>query len=93
MQFTQCDANQWKNLCQPAFFQGVEMSRQWRWERQNDRSGKRRTDCVIALVPTQQEEDFSFVVRVGHRAGWELVRFLGFDQSVVHDTSSQEDGS
>ncbi|KAF4475377.1 hypothetical protein CGGC5_v016034 [Colletotrichum fructicola Nara gc5] len=74
----------------PAFYQAVRTARQWCWERQKDaaqdarpNTDEERTDCVVALIPDNDNEDISFVFRVGYKAGWEIVQYLEFESTNI----------
>ncbi|KZL80476.1 hypothetical protein CI238_13159, partial [Colletotrichum incanum] len=60
------------------FQQAVEVSDQWRQERA---ANNQRTSCVVAIISENQKEDISFVIRVGHDQGWEIIRYLDFQDA------------
>ena len=64
--------------------EALRTSRQWGWERQTDAaspSPEKRTSCIIAVVPNNNELDITFIMRVGNRAGWEIVKYMDFSSS------------
>jgi hypothetical protein len=52
------------------FFEAVQSSHQWKWERH---LGGSTTDCLNALVPEDQSQDISIILLVGQLKGFELI--------------------
>ncbi|RMJ05318.1 hypothetical protein CDV36_014000 [Fusarium kuroshium] len=65
-----------------AMLQAMKTSRQWCWERRREaltmEQNGLRTDSIIAMIPRDDAQDISFILRVGFKAGWEIVRQLEF---------------
>ncbi|RKK66881.1 hypothetical protein BFJ69_g14995 [Fusarium oxysporum] len=62
-----------------AMFQAVTLSQQWlfeRWQENVSPAGEMRTDAIVAMIPKDKTQDISFLLRVGYRAGWEIVQHL-----------------
>ncbi|KAK7398730.1 hypothetical protein QQX98_011892 [Neonectria punicea] len=72
-------------LADSPMLQAMKAGRQWRWERQRDavfsESSEIRTDSIIAMIPDVDTQDISFVLRVGYKAGWEILKHLDFRSS------------
>ncbi|EXL39509.1 hypothetical protein FOCG_17886 [Fusarium oxysporum f. sp. radicis-lycopersici 26381] len=66
-------------------FQALKTSRQWRWERAQDTASSRpqgQTNCLIALLPNSDMNDFSFVIKVGNKTGWAIIDYLEYAESI-----------
>lgn len=63
-------------------FKAMKTGRQWCWERKREavttEANDLRTDSIIAMIPGDDAQDISFMLRVGHKAGWEIVDQLEF---------------
>lgn len=66
-------------------FEAMKTSRQWRWERAQDMASLRpqgQTNCIIALLPNSDINDFSFVIKVGNQTGWAIIDYLQYAESI-----------
>ncbi|KAH6883890.1 hypothetical protein B0T10DRAFT_136942 [Thelonectria olida] len=85
MQFTRAEVKRLEELFRGSpFLPAIKASRQWRWERAREATSSQseaRTDCMIALVPGSEMQDFSFAVRVGYEAGMKIAERLFYGQS------------
>lgn len=84
-------------LTDKALLNAMQKSRQWRWERSQDRgSFVKRTDCIVAMIPNSVQ-DISIMIRAGYEEGWAIVAALGFQSSNVLGMQStlpgEEDGN
>ena len=78
-------------LADSLMLKAMKASRQWRWERGRDAllspSDGMRTDSIVAMIPNTDAQDISFVLRVGYKAGWQILQYLDFrlsqDQSYL----------
>jgi hypothetical protein len=72
-------------LADSPMLKAMKVGRQWCWERQRDavvpESNELRTDSIIAIIPDNVAQDISFILRVGYRAGWEILQYLDFRSS------------
>ena len=59
-------------------FGAVQTSAQWEQER---RTGELTTDCLIAFIPRNQNEDISIILSIGHQKGLEIINLLLEDES------------
>lgn len=66
MQLTGAIINRLEALLGPdsPLLQAIKSSLQWRWERAREES--LRTDCIIAMIPASEMQDFSIVIKVGY---------------------------
>lgn len=69
MQLTGAIINRLEDLLGPdsPLLQAIKSSLQWRWERAREES--LRTDCIIAMIPASEMQDFSIVIKVGYAQG------------------------
>ncbi|KAK5093391.1 hypothetical protein LTS08_008922 [Lithohypha guttulata] len=86
IQFSAAEANRLEGVFGPSpLLEAVKRSRQWRWERAKDEISsnlrQQQTDCMIALIPDSNDQDFSFVIRVGYSVGWQIVKYLNYGES------------
>lgn len=84
-------------LTDKALLNAMQKSRQWRWERSQDRASfVKRTDCIVAMIPNSVQ-DISIMIRAGYEEGWAIVAALGFQSSNVLGMQStlpgEEDGN
>jgi hypothetical protein len=54
-------------------FNAVQASARWKQER---KSGRATTGCLVVLIPRSQNVDISINVLVGHKKGLELIKEL-----------------
>ncbi|EXM13998.1 hypothetical protein RAB80_018270 [Fusarium oxysporum f. sp. vasinfectum] len=67
-----------------AMLQAITVSYQWNFERRQEKvspASEMRTDAIVAMIPKDNKQDISFVLRVGYRAGWEIVEHLDLRSS------------
>ncbi|KAH8752835.1 hypothetical protein F5883DRAFT_576142 [Diaporthe sp. PMI_573] len=68
-----------------ALLLALQTGRQWCWERScavaSTAPDQRRTNSIVAMVPNNDQQDISFILRVGYKAGWEIVKYLDFRSS------------
>lgn len=85
MQFTSAEIERLESLFgNSPLLQAIKASRQWRWERANDATSlqsRGQTNCMIALIPGSEMEDFSYVIRVGYKAGRKITEYLQYGES------------
>ncbi|KAI5456130.1 hypothetical protein BGZ63DRAFT_96145 [Mariannaea sp. PMI_226] len=82
MQFSSADTKHLEKLFENSpILIAIKASHQWRWERANDLDKNSQTDCMVALIPRSEEQDFSFVLRVGYKAGKRIHDYLQYGAS------------
>lgn len=76
-------------LPKSALLLALQTGRQWCWERSCAvvlaGPDQRRTSSIVAVVPDNNQLDISLILRVGYKAGWEILRYLDFRSSTETD--------